>query len=248
MSSDTPRPPPDKPAAPLERPFPLYINHINDLLRGSRRLQNGLSASSSVTSPAYPAPSDAFAVASQHHPRALPTQDQVDERRRRLIESMMIQYPPNTKGVAQALTWRNPQAENLEGFSKELDNIVDAKHKKTKRYEEFHVEWTDLQNQLLKKAGEMRAKYADLVEQVRDIHHKYTRDRIKKIDYTSARGALTDQMEDVFKGLEKVVLTLGTMYAESRAVAQGAHPTGDYDYGKLDVVGTCRGEADTDNK
>lgn len=148
----------------------------------------------------------------------------------------MIQYPPNTKGVAETRTQSDRQADNLEGFSQELDGIIDAKHEKTKRYEKFHVEWTELQKQLQQKAKELRVKYADLVEQVRSIHHKYTRDRIKKDDYTLARKALTDQMDGTFEDLGKIVITLGTMYAESRAVAQAANPTGGFNYGKLDVV------------
>lgn len=147
---------------------------------------------------------------------------------------MTAQYPSSAMRIPEAPTTSDPQIEGLHGFSKELESILDAKREQNKRYEEFHIEWIDLQKKLHKKSDELRAQYADLIEQVHNLHHKLTRDHIKIDDYTSARESLDDQMDEVFENLGKVVVTLGMMYAESRAVAQGANPS-DYS-GKLDAV------------
>lgn len=174
-------------------------------------------------------------------PRPLPTLAEADERRRRLCEEMERMWPseplraPDLGGPSDPLP-ESLQAQGIQGFASELEVILLAKYEKTKRYGEFHGEWTDLEAKLLKVAKELCAEYAGLIEQVESAHHKHIRHRLTKTEYTAARLPLTDQMDILFERLGKFVFTLGTMYAVSRAVAQGANPTGDFDFGKLKIV------------
>lgn len=242
MSSGQPKQPPDKTVTPFQRPGLTYANHINDLIRGplfsEDNLKKTASTMSSPDSPDSDAPGSPYRARS---PRPLPTLAEADERRRRLCEDMERMWPseplraPDFGGPSDPLP-ESLRAQGIQGFSSELETILVAKYEKTKRYEEFHVEWTDLQTKLLKITKELRAEYSGLIEQVESLHHKHIRHRITKQDYTSARQPLTDQMDVLFERLGKFVFTLGTMYAVSRAVAQGANPTGDFNFGKLDIV------------
>lgn len=237
MASDKPKQTPDSQAAPFHRPYPTYANHINDLIRGPLLLQKNLSINPPVMSSdgsARPGASDGAPYLPARRP--LPTLAEADERRRRLIESMTKMWPVEKMRIPEVRPRNGPQDEDSQGFSRELEDIIAAKQEQTKRYKAFHVEWTDLQTKLQKKAEELRAEYADLVEQVYSTHHKYIRNRMKKDDYNAARKTLADQMDEVFEKLGNIAFTMGTMYAVSRAVAQGANPTGDFDYGKLDIV------------
>ncbi|KAJ4389948.1 hypothetical protein N0V93_007421 [Gnomoniopsis smithogilvyi] len=235
MASDQPTQPPDSQGAPFYRPYPTYANHIHNLIRGPVIPQKDLSSKTPVMSSEDSARSDASADASLPlHLRPLPTMAEADERRRRLIESMVKMYPAEKMRIPEVRPRSGSQAEGPQGLSRELEDIIAAKQEQTKRYKEFHLEWTDLQSKLQKKSEELRAEYADLVEEVHSTHHKFIRSRMKKDDYNSARKNLAHQMDDVFETLGKIALTMGIMYAESRAVAQGANPTGDFGYGKLD--------------
>lgn len=241
MSLGQPKQVPDKSVAPFQRPGLTYANHINDLIRGPLFSKNNLKTTSAMSSPVSTHSDASGSPYRPRSPRPLPTLAEADERRRRLCEDMERLWPseplraPDLGGPSDPMP-EALQAQGIHGFSPELEDIVIAKYEKTKRYEEFHVEWTDLQTKLIELSKELRAEYDGLIEQIESVHHKHIRHRITKTEYTSARQPLTDQMDILFERLGKVVFTLGTMYAVSRAVAQGANPTGDSDFGKLKIV------------
>lgn len=197
-----------------------------------------MSSHDSPDSPESDAPGSPYRARS---PRPLPTLAEADERRRRLCENMERMWPseplraPDFGGPSDPLP-ESLRAQGIEGFSSELETIIVAKYEKTKRYEEFHVEWTDLQTKLLKITKDLRAEYSSLIDQVESLHHKHIRHRITYLEYTSARQPLIDQVDVLFDRLGRFVFTLGTMYAVSRAVAQGVNPTVDFDSGKLNIV------------
>ncbi|KAJ4425137.1 hypothetical protein N0V82_000192 [Gnomoniopsis sp. IMI 355080] len=237
MSSDPPKQPSDNQGTPLHRPYPTYANHVNDLIRGPLFSQDNCCARSSVMPSDDSARSEASASAYRDAlKRALPTLAEADERRRRLIEANSKRWPTEKMRIPPEIRPKGvPRVEGSQGFFPELEGIIAAKQEQTKHYKEFYVEWTDLQTKLHEKSEDLRTKYASLVEQVRGCHHKFVNHRMNKRDYNSARKTLADQMDDIFEKLGKIAITMGTMYAESRAVAQGANPTGDFDYGKLDI-------------
>lgn len=242
MSSGQHKQPPDKSVAPFQRSGLTYVDHINNLIRGPLFPKDNLKKTTSAMS--SPDSSDSDAPGSPYRPRSprpLPTLAEADERRRRLCEQMERMWPseplraPDFGGPSDPLP-ESLQSQGIQGFNRELEAIIVAKHEKTMRYKEFHEEWTDLQTKLLKVSKELRAEYDGLIEQIESVHHKHVRHRITKQEYTSARLPLTDQVDILFERLGKLVFTLGTMYAVSRAVAQGACPTGDFDFGKLKIV------------
>lgn len=242
MSSDQPKQTTDRSVAPFQRPGLTYADHINNLIRGPLFSKNNLKKTTSAMSSPDSTPSDASGSPYRpRSPRPLPTLAEADERRRRLCEEMERMWPseplraPDFGGPSDPIP-EALQAQGIQGFDRELEDIIVAKHEKTMRYKEFHVEWTDLQTKLLKVSKELRAEYDGLIEQIESAHHKHIHHRNTKTEYTSARQPLTDQMDILFERLGKFVFTLGTMYAVSRAVAQGACPTGDFDFGKLKIV------------
>lgn len=152
----------------------------------------------------------------------------------------MIKFPPDVKGVVETRnrSKSKSKSEDLKGFQPELDAMEEVRSLKTSRYEEFHIEWTDLQTQLKKKGDDLGAEYFRLVEDISCLHHDYIRDRINKDDYKVARKSLVEDMDCAFANIGMVVCTLGTMFSVARAVAQGVLSPGGFDHGKLDFVRT----------
>lgn len=168
------------------------------------------------------------------------------EQREFLNEAMKIEFPPHVEGVVETRNCSAAKPETVQGLEPELDAMMAAHALKTRRYEEFHVEWRGLQIQLTKKAEVLRAEYVRLVEAVERLHHLFIRNRITKDEYKPARRVLVQQMDAIFATLGKVVHTLGAMYAEARAVAQAISPPGGFNYGKLDVVRVIGGTIDAE--
>lgn len=163
-----------------------------------------------------------------------------EERSAFLVEAMIPQFPPNTKGVVATRRWTTgrpqPSSDNLTGMQPELDAMVGVHALQTRRYEAFHVEWAELQRQLRTKAQDLRAEYARVYEDVGRLHHLYIRNRMEMAEYKPLREALVQQLDGTFATVGMVANTTGALYAVGRAVAQGVSRPGGFVYGKLDVV------------
>lgn len=170
------------------------------------------------------------------------------ERSTFLLEAMIPQFPPNTKGVVETRRWTQAQPpEVLQGMQPELDAMVGAHALKIRRYEAFHIEWNEMQIQLRKKACELRAEYAKLYEDVGRLHHLFIRNRIGLPEYKPVREALIQQLDCTFRTMGMVANTTGALFAVGRAVAQGVFPPGGSARGKLDVVCIFGPASDRDN-
>lgn len=154
-----------------------------------------------------------------------------------LHTAMEPRFPPVLKGIVETrLKSDQVVFERLEGFDDELDYITRSKRENTGKFEAWHKERSELEVALLHMAQELRKDHADQVESVYQAHHAHRHRRIPNSQYSSVKQHHVDEMEKLLSIIHKVAETIGILYAERGAVAQGVVPRHGDMYGKLDLV------------